>query len=102
MPLPQGRVMRRIPLVIVPLLLLGLPFSLHYPFLLSSSQEGSSATNKLQLMNLKAGAQSIGLEISSIGWEILEKLVAEHDNNQEWTDIWNALTIGKVPSLHTT
>jgi hypothetical protein len=63
---------------------------------------GSSAANKLQLMNLKAGAQSIGLEISSIGWEILEKLVAEHDNNQEWTDIWNALTIGKVPSLHTT
>ena len=62
---------------------------------------GSSAANKLQLMNLKAGAQSIGLETSSIGWEIMEKLVAEHDNNQEWTDIWNALTTGKVPILLT-
>jgi hypothetical protein len=57
---------------------------------------GSAAANKLQLMNLKAGAQSIGLETNSIGWEILEKLVAEHDNNPEWADIWNALTDGKV------
>ncbi len=57
---------------------------------------GSSAANKLQLMNLKAGAQSIGLETSSVGWEILEKLVAEHDNNPDWTDVWNALIAGKV------
>ncbi|KAF8269687.1 hypothetical protein EI94DRAFT_1771165 [Lactarius quietus] len=56
---------------------------------------GSSAANKLQLMNLKADAQSIGLETSSVGWEILEKLISEHDNNQEWTDVWNALVIGK-------
>jgi len=47
-------------------------------------------------MNLKAYAQSIGLETNSLGWEILEKLVAEHDNNPEWADIWTALTIGKV------
>jgi hypothetical protein len=47
-------------------------------------------------MNLKAGAQSIGLETNSLGWEILEKLVAEHDNNPEWADIWNATTAGKV------
>lgn len=60
---------------------------------------GSSAANKLQLMNLKAGAQSIGLETTSVGWEILEKLVAEHDTNQEWTDVWNALISGKVPTV---
>jgi hypothetical protein len=47
-------------------------------------------------MNLKAYSQSIGLETNSLGWEILEKLVAEHDNNPEWADIWTALTIGKV------
>jgi hypothetical protein len=47
-------------------------------------------------MNLKAGAQSIGLETNSVGWEMLEKLVAEHDNNPEWADVWTALTIGKV------
>jgi hypothetical protein len=57
---------------------------------------GSPAATKLQLMNLKAYAQSIGLETNSLGWEILEKLVAEHDNNPEWADIWTALTIGKV------
>ncbi|KAH9004555.1 hypothetical protein EDB86DRAFT_1959670 [Lactarius hatsudake] len=56
---------------------------------------GSSATNKLQLMNLKAGAQSIGLETNSVGWDILERLVAEHDNNPEWSDVWNALIVGK-------
>jgi hypothetical protein len=57
---------------------------------------GSAAATKLQLMNLKAYAQSIGLETNSLGWEILEKLVAEHDNNPEWADIWTALTFGKV------
>ncbi|KAH9066529.1 hypothetical protein EDB87DRAFT_1678405 [Lactarius vividus] len=56
---------------------------------------GSSAANKLQLMNLKAGAQSIGLETNSVGWDILERLVAEHDNNPEWSDVWNALIVGK-------
>ena len=57
---------------------------------------GSAAANKLQLMNLKAGAQSIGLETNSVGWEILEKLVAEHDSSPEWAEIWNVLTVGKV------
>jgi hypothetical protein len=61
---------------------------------------GSTAANKLQLMNLKAGVQSIGLETSSVGWEMLEKLVAEHDNNPEWVDIWNALAVGKVPAVN--
>ncbi|KAH9175901.1 hypothetical protein EDB89DRAFT_1942560 [Lactarius sanguifluus] len=56
---------------------------------------GSPAANKLQLMNLKAGAQSIGLETNSVGWDILERLVAEHDNNPEWSDVWNALIVGK-------
>jgi hypothetical protein len=60
---------------------------------------GSAAATKLQLMNLKAGAQSIGLEINSLGWEILERLVAEHENNPEWSDIWTALTIGKVLAI---
>ncbi len=62
---------------------------------------GSAAATKLQLMNLKAYAQSIGLETNSLGWEMLEKLVAEHDNNPEWADIWTALTIGKVLVLFT-
>lgn len=60
---------------------------------------GGTAANKLQLMNLKASAQSIGLETNSVGWEILEKLVAEHDHNPEWADIWNALSVGKVLAI---
>ena len=73
--------------------------TLQSPLSVSPQQQsgGSSATNKLQLMNLKAGAQSIGLETSSVGWEILEKLIAEHDSNPEWADVWNALIDGKVP-----
>ncbi|KAH9967439.1 hypothetical protein BC827DRAFT_1174176 [Russula dissimulans] len=72
--------------------------------LLSVSQQqqqpgGGAATSKLQLMNLKAGAQSIGLETGSVGWIMLEKLVAEHDSNPEWFDIWNALTVGKATLL---
>lgn len=62
-------------------------------------QQGGGATNKLQLMNLKASAQSIGLDTGSIGWEMLEKLVGEHDHTPDWNDIWTALTTGKVSLL---
>ncbi|KAI0272391.1 hypothetical protein BC834DRAFT_856516 [Gloeopeniophorella convolvens] len=67
--------------------------TLQSPLSVSPQQQpgGSMAANKLQLMNLKAGAQSVGLETGSVGWEILEKLVAEHEINPDWADIWNAL-----------
>jgi hypothetical protein len=72
--------------------------TLQSPLSVSPQQQpgGSAAATKLQLVNLKAYAQSIGLETNSLGWEILEKLVAEHDNNPEWADIWAALAMGKV------
>ncbi|KII87103.1 hypothetical protein PLICRDRAFT_42742 [Plicaturopsis crispa FD-325 SS-3] len=54
------------------------------------------ATGKLQLMNLKAAAQNIGLDVGSVGWAILETLVGESDHTQEWNDIWNAITTGKA------
>ena len=56
------------------------------------------ATNKLQLMNLKAAAQNIGLDTSTIGWALLETLVSEGEG-EEWTDIWSAITSGKVRSF---
>ncbi|KAI0063996.1 hypothetical protein BV25DRAFT_1823488 [Artomyces pyxidatus] len=65
----------------------------------SPQQPGGGATGKLQLMNLKAGAQSIGLDTSSVGWEILEKLVSEHDHNAEWGEVWNTLVGGKATLL---
>ncbi|THH06133.1 hypothetical protein EW146_g9708 [Bondarzewia mesenterica] len=62
-------------------------------------QQNGGATSKLQLMNLKASAQSVGLDTGSVGWEILEKLVGEHDHTPEWNEIWTALTTGKATLL---
>lgn len=59
-------------------------------------QQGD-ATSKLQLMNLKAAAQNVGLDAGSVGWAILEKLVyeSEHQTN-EWVEVWTAVASGKV------
>ncbi len=54
------------------------------------------ATSKLQLMHLKAAAQMIGLDSGTLGWAMLEKLVLDVEVSDEWTDIWNAITSGKV------
>lgn len=70
--------------------------SLQSSVTVSPQQQNGGATSKLQLMNLKAGAQSVGLDTGSVGWEILEKLVGEHDHSPDWNDIWTALTTGKV------
>ncbi|KAJ7726927.1 hypothetical protein B0H16DRAFT_1591785 [Mycena metata] len=63
----------------------------------ASHHHQGEATSKLQLMNLKAAAQNIGLDASSVGWAILEKLVATVGG--EWTDIWTALAVGKATLL---
>ncbi|KAJ7248176.1 hypothetical protein B0H12DRAFT_1124170 [Mycena haematopus] len=59
-------------------------------------QQGG-ATSKLQLMNLKAAAQNVGLDTGSVGWAILEKLVGSEGG--EWTEIWSALWVGKATLL---
>lgn len=63
-----------------------------------SSPQGyqGDATSKLQLMNMKAAAQSIGLDTGTVGWAMLEKLVLENDQGEEWAEIWNVVTSGKV------
>jgi hypothetical protein len=53
------------------------------------------ATPQLQLQNLKAAAQTIGLPSGSVGWAICEKLCTEGDK-QEWDDIWKALVQQRV------
>jgi hypothetical protein len=60
----------------------------------ASHQQQGGATSKLQLMNLKAAAQNVGLDTGSVGWAILEKLVGSEGG--EWIEIWNALWVGKV------
>ncbi|KAL6306233.1 hypothetical protein BKA93DRAFT_895417 [Sparassis latifolia] len=73
-----------------------------HPNINSAPQQHSfqgDATSKLQLMNLKAAAQRIGLDINSAGWAILERLSEETDHGPEWNEIWNALSVGKATLL---
>lgn len=63
----------------------------------SSSANHLDATTKLQLMNLKAAAQALGLDAGSVGWAMLEALLGEHGT--EWDTIWNALSTGKATLL---
>ncbi|KAG5642108.1 hypothetical protein DXG03_003607 [Asterophora parasitica] len=66
----------------------------------SPQHQQGDATSKLQLVNLKAAAQNIGLDAGSIGWAILEKLVHVSDHHDaEWTEIWTAVTSGKSTLL---
>lgn len=63
----------------------------------SPQHQHGDATSKLQLMNMKSAAQGVGLDTGSVGWAILEKLVSESDQHGgEWSDIWTAVTTGKV------
>ena len=59
-------------------------------------QHQGDATSKLQLMQLKAAAQNIGLDSGTLGWSILEKLVLDCDYSEEWVEIYSAITFSKV------
>ncbi|EJD48228.1 hypothetical protein AURDEDRAFT_113071 [Auricularia subglabra TFB-10046 SS5] len=56
------------------------------------------ATGKLQLQNMKATAQSLGLTSESVGWAILQKLV-DAENGPEWDDVWSTLDTGRATLL---
>lgn len=62
----------------------------------SPQQHQGDATSKLQVMHLKAAAQSIGLDSGTLGWSILEKLVLDPEVSEEWIEVWSAITSGKV------
>ena len=62
----------------------------------SPQHQSGDATSKLQLLHLKAAAQTIGLDSDTLGWAMLEKLVLDAEVGDEWTAVWNAITIGKV------
>ena len=55
-----------------------------------------SATSRLQLQNLKAVAQNHGLDVSCLGWAMLEELVAGSDHTAAWTEVWAVIAAGKV------
>ncbi|KAJ1306842.1 hypothetical protein OPQ81_007827 [Rhizoctonia solani] len=60
-------------------------------------------TGRLQLQNLKAEAQSIGLGNESVGWAILERLCSSvpypENERSEWDEIWDLLTKGQATLL---
>ncbi|KAG0701109.1 hypothetical protein DFH29DRAFT_580744 [Suillus ampliporus] len=61
-------------------------------------QPTGGATSKLQLMNLKAAVQGIGLDTACLGWAMLEKL-SQDGETEEWAEIWGAITKGKASLL---
>ncbi|KAF8739059.1 VPS9 domain, partial [Rhizoctonia solani] len=60
-------------------------------------------TGRLQLQNLKAEAQAIGLGNESVGWAILERLCSSvpypENERPEWDEIWDLLTKGQATML---
>lgn len=62
----------------------------------SPQQHQGDATSKLQIMHLKAAAQSIGLDSGTLGWSILEKLVLEPEVSEDWAEVWSTITSGKA------
>lgn len=61
----------------------------------SGATTTSAATSKLQMQNLKAAAQKIGLNGTSFGWAMLEKIA----NEAGYEKSWNALAAGKATLL---
>jgi hypothetical protein len=51
-------------------------------------------------VNLRAAAQGLGLDMGSVGWAILERLVGlttvGGEDEEGWREVWNAVVTGKV------
>lgn len=67
----------------------------------ASPKSPRSVTAKLQLQSLQATAQAAGLASDSAGWQIVQKLIADHDQQKDpgWTMIYTALRTGKAALL---
>ncbi|CAE6417923.1 unnamed protein product [Rhizoctonia solani] len=68
-----------------------------------ASASSSGVTGRLQLQNLKAEAQAIGLSNESVGWAILERLCSSvpypESERSEWDEIWDLLIKGQATLL---
>jgi hypothetical protein len=65
-----------------------------------NSQQQADATRRLQLTNLQAAAQGIGVDPGSPGWTILEWLIDGGSCEAEWKEVWTAVNDGKVSVVH--
>lgn len=70
--------------------------TVHPSVSVSPQQHQGGATSKLQLQNLKAAAQNVGLDAGSLGWAMLEALVGGHEHGPAWNEIWSVVAAGKV------
>ncbi|QRV88906.1 nuclear receptor corepressor 2 [Ceratobasidium sp. AG-Ba] len=68
-----------------------------------ASASSAGVTGRLQLQNLKAEAQTIGIGHDSVGWAILEKLgsstLIPDTERAEWDEIWNLIIKGQATLL---
>ena len=68
-----------------------------------SSGQGKEATHKLQMQQLKASSQSLGLPGDSVGYRMLESLATSpkvEDNNLSWCDVLNLASNDKVTFVY--
>ncbi|KAF8993241.1 hypothetical protein BDQ17DRAFT_1368587 [Cyathus striatus] len=71
------------------------------------SGDTATATSKLQMMHLKAAAQSVGLDTGTLGWIMLERLLDSEGSvgsggkkeQDEWAEVWSMLTSSKATLL---
>ncbi|TFK67707.1 hypothetical protein BDN72DRAFT_842723 [Pluteus cervinus] len=63
-------------------------------------------TTRLQMTKLKAAVHDIGLDMGSVGWAILERLIGMHTvhdgwtgEGSEWEEIWRLITTEKATLL---
>ena len=66
---------------------------------LSQHQHGDAAS-KVQVVHLKAATQNVGFDMGGVWWGILERLLYS-EGDAEWTEIWDAVTLGKVCTAST-
>ncbi|KAG8733291.1 hypothetical protein FRC11_007406 [Ceratobasidium sp. 423] len=68
-----------------------------------ASTSPSGVTGRLQLQNMKAEAQAIGLGNESVGWAILDRLCSSvpypESERSEWDEIWDLLTKSQATLL---
>lgn len=64
----------------------------------SSAGQGKDATHRLQIQQLRASAQNLGLPSDSVGYKILEALATEpaSDEDISWQDVLTLASSDKV------
>lgn len=78
----------------------------HQSYHQNQTQPQLDVATRLKITNLKAAVQDIGLDMGSVGWAIVERLIGVHTfydgwtgEGSEWEEIWKLITTEKVRSF---